>query len=142
RLRADNWSKLARLPPPSSTSQVWPGCEILFSCRLRLCVSHVWSVYYFGRSVGSDRIVAFSTSILAWSTNAYWNLTIWGGAYDRAFTIPLLFIAVGATYRYASQVNYGGRSTREYWLCLAAWTLVYLGDVFVAIAGTLLTVIF
>ena len=100
------------------------------------------SVYYFARSVGLERILSFSMSILGWSTNTYWNLTIWGGAYDRAFTIPLLFIAVGATYRYASQVNYGGRSTREYWLCLAAWTLVYLGDVFVAIAGTLLTVIF
>ena len=100
------------------------------------------SVYYFARSVGSDRIVAFSTSILAWSTNAYWNLTIWGGAYDRAFTIPLMFIALGITYRYASRLNSEQKPEPIYWICLSSWTLLYLGDVYVAVTGTALGSIF
>ncbi len=94
------------------------------------------AVFYFARSVGSDRTVSFFMTILAWSTNAYWNNAIWGGAYNRAFTIPFMIIAIGATYRYASSLNSDRLLTNSYWVCLAAWTLTYLGDVFLAITGT------
>ena len=100
------------------------------------------SVYYFARSAGSDKIVSFSIPILAWSTNAYWNLTVWGGAYDRAFTIPMMFFSFGTTYRYVSQLNSGIRVVRYYWLSLLSWTLLFLGDVFVASAAACLGFIF
>lgn len=100
------------------------------------------SVYYFARSLGSERIVSLCMPILAWSTNSYWNLTIWGGAYDRAFTIPWVFIALGATYRYASLLNSGGLYRRDYWLSVSTWSLVFLGDVFIVLAGVLLGLIF
>src|SRR6266702_3360023 len=100
------------------------------------------AVYYSARSVGSDRTVSFSMSILAWSTNAYWNNAIWGGAYNRAFTVPFMILAMGATYRYASSLNSDRLLVRGYWICLAAWTLTYLGDVFLAITGTAIGSIF
>src|SRR6266571_1127712 len=100
------------------------------------------AVYYSARSVGSGRLVSFSMSILAWSTNAYWNNTIWGGAYNRAFTIPFLFLAMGATYRYAGCMNAAKAQGSNYWLGVAAWTLAYVGDIFVAIAGAALGLAF
>ncbi|OLD04297.1 MAG: hypothetical protein AUJ07_04500 [Crenarchaeota archaeon 13_1_40CM_3_53_5] len=100
------------------------------------------AVFYFARSVGSDRTVSFSMSILAWSTNAYWNNAIWGGAYNRAFTIPFMILAMGATYRYASSLDRDRLLVRGYWICLVAWTLTYLGDVFLAITGTAIGSIF
>jgi len=94
------------------------------------------SIFYFARSVGSGKMFAFSMVILAWSTNAYWNNAIWGGAYNRVFTVPFMFFALGATYRYASHVNLGEAKSREYLLCLGAWVLTYLGDVFISIAAS------
>lgn len=99
------------------------------------------SVFYFARTVGAAKIVAFAMSILAWSTNAYWNTTIWGGAYNRAFSIPFMFIGLGAAYRFVSRLECG-KGDREYWYCLMAWTLLFIGDVFVAIAGSMLILIF
>jgi hypothetical protein len=100
------------------------------------------SVYYFARSVGSDRTVSVFTSVLAWSTNAYWNIAIWGGAYNRAFTVPFMIFALGTTYRFVSRLDSGRLRKRDYWFCLGAWTLTYLGDVFLAIAGTAIGLVF
>src|SRR5258708_20095798 len=47
-----------------------------------------------------------------------------------------MFFALGATYRYASHVNLGEAKSREYLLCLGAWVLTYLGDVFISIAAS------
>jgi len=100
------------------------------------------SIFYFARTVGSGRMFAFSMVILAWSTTAYWNNAVWGGAYNRVFTIPFMFFTLGSTYRYASHLNLGEARNREYLLCLGLWVLTYLGDVFVSIAATVPGAIF
>jgi len=100
------------------------------------------SVFYFSKTVGSGRIVSFSAAILAWSTNTYWNITIWGGAYDRAFTLPFMFFAVAVTYRYVSLLDSGQIRRSQYWICIGAWSLTYFGDVFVAIVGTMVCAVF
>jgi hypothetical protein len=124
---------------------VTAGVDAVDSFHLEFVASFLllgFSILYFARSVGAQRILAFSMSILAWSTNAYWNLTVWGGAYDRAFTVPVLFVALGLTYRLASRLNLERSLGIEYWMAIAMWTLTYLGDIFVAIAGSLLGAIF
>ncbi len=135
-------SWLTYLPPSLLVAM---GIDVIVAFHIAfVCVFLLFgtSVFYFARSVGSDRIVSFSISILAWSTNAYWNNTVWGGAYTRAFTIPFMFIALGATYRYIRDLNHGEANKSDYLLCLGLWTLTCLGDVFVAIAGVGLGLIF
>lgn len=101
-----------------------------------------FALYFFARSVGCDRVASFSMTVLGWSTNAYWNNAIWGGAYNRLFTIPFLFLALGTTVRYLSRLHSGTFRGRDYWICLAAWTLTYLGDIFIAIAATMVGLVF
>lgn len=101
-----------------------------------------FSLYFFARSVGCDRLVSFSMAVLGWSTNAYWNNAIWGGAYNRLFTIPFLFVALATTVRYLSRLQSGTLRGRDFWICLVAWTLTYLGDIFIAIAATMVGLVF
>ena len=89
------------------------------------------SVYYFGRTVGAERIVAIPLSILSWTTIGYLGY-LGGGTYDRLFTLPLMFVALALTYRYVALQNAGGASSRLYWLLLITWFVTLLGDVYIS----------
>jgi len=99
------------------------------------------SVYYFCRTMGSERLAAIALSVLAWATIGYLGY-VGGGAYDRVFTLPLMFISLALTYRYAALQNAGGASSRLYWLLVATWSITLLGDVYIAAVPVAIAMVF
>ena len=93
------------------------------------------SVYFLSRVLGATRLVSIFLPILAWSTNSYWSGTIWGGAYNRVFTLPLSLVALACTFKLSKFLNAGTSANKEYVICLLTWTLTLLGDVFISIAS-------
>ncbi|HZD12704.1 MAG TPA: hypothetical protein VE177_04205, partial [Candidatus Binatus sp.] len=89
------------------------------------------SIYYFARTVGARRHIAIIVSVLGWSTAGYWGY-IGGGAYSRVFTLPFAFLALGLTYHFATTQNKGVNLGKIYWLLLASWFVVMLGDIYIS----------
>lgn len=103
------------------------------------------SVYYLAREVGAPRIISIGLSILSWLPNTIWNGTIWGASYDRIFSVPLFFFAIGITYHFVSRWHHEAVSlskisgivlSRGYAIVLLVWIATLLGNVYIAI-GTM-----
>jgi hypothetical protein len=83
------------------------------------------SLYYLAKQL-APRWVAAGVPFLAWTATTYWNSTIWGGSYDRAFALSFLFMAIAATYKYVSagpQVD-----KKHYFMALASWVIVLFSN--------------
>jgi hypothetical protein len=100
------------------------------------------SVYYFATTVKSHRLVALALPILMWSSNSYWNYSIWGASYGRAFSLPFMFTTLALTYEYVAFLNEGKAVQRKYWLVLSFWFMTFLTDVYIAIISVGIATIF
>jgi len=58
------------------------------------------------------------------------------------FTLPLIFIALGLTFRYVTLQNRGQPEPRTFSLLLAAWFFTFLGDVYIGIVPVLVAIPF
>ncbi len=93
------------------------------------------SVYYFARKIEAHRIVAIALPVLIWSTNTYWNISVWGGAYGRVFSLAFMFTALALTYQQATRAERGDGALWRYLLVLSLWIMVFLSDIFMAMIG-------
>jgi len=96
------------------------------------------SVYYLARRLKAPRVIAVIMPLLVLSTNTQWNATIWGGSYDRFFSLPLLFFTVGATFR---MVNGNNVRKRDYVFTVTTWTLTLLSNLHIAVPTMLLATV-
>jgi hypothetical protein len=94
------------------------------------------SIYYLCLKLGTNRLVAISMPLIIWSTNAFWNNSIWGGAYERIFDLPYMFSAFTLTYNYISclERNQNPRFL-QYVAIIVLWILTICGNIFIAMMG-------
>lgn len=85
-------------------------------------------LYFLTKQLTGSTLIALSMPFIAWASDAIWNATIWGGSYDRMFSVPFLFIGITVTYKYISQKT---PSTKLYLLTLLTWVVLLLVDMHV-----------
>lgn len=84
------------------------------------------SLYYLAKQLSPSRLVALCIPFIAWASTTWWDATIWGGSYDRAFALPFLFTSLALTYKYISQGD--SPSKKLYFLTLFMWVMVFFAN--------------
>lgn len=74
-------------------------------------------VFGLTRALKIPRVFGVALAFLLWSTPAYWNYSIWGGAYDRVMAIPIAFWMLFVAIKHIYSINED--KSKSYWLILA-----------------------
>jgi len=104
------------------------------------------SIFFLGKVLGIPSFLSFCFALLFWTTPALWTI-ITGGAYDRIFYLPLIFLCIIAWVKHVRAINKRNKREEVRWEILAIITYAvtavsHLFIAFIALSTVFLSYLF